>query len=119
MGDGEIHGLDDLPVGEGFGFIFGGVGGESDGEIDAAVVEVAGESEAVAAVVAAAAENADFAGVGGEHLPGDIGSGAGGVFHEDDAGDFVLLDGAAVDLADLGAGEIEHGRIIDGGGRMI
>jgi hypothetical protein len=58
-GGGELHGLRDLPVHQGLVLVSGGVGGEDDVDIEAGVVEMTGGGEAVAAVVAAAAEDQD------------------------------------------------------------
>ena len=68
--------------------------------------EVAGDDEAVAGVVAFAAEDDDGA-VDAEALE-HIDATAAGVFHEDEAGDAVLFDGDAVDGAALFA--VEDGR---------
>ena len=72
----------------------------------AADVEVAGDDEAVAGVVAFAAEDDDGA-VDAEALE-HIDATAAGVFHEDEAGDAELVDRDAIDGAGLLA--VEDGR---------
>ena len=69
----------------------------------AADFEVPGDDEAVAGVVAFAAEDDDRA-VDAEPLQ-HIDAAAAGVLHQHQAGDAVLLDRAAIDFAALFAGE--------------
>ncbi len=71
--------------------------------IVAADFEVPGDDEAVAGVVAFAAEDDDRA-VDAEPLQ-HVDATAAGVFHQHEAGDAVLFDGAAIDFAALVAGE--------------
>ena len=69
----------------------------------AANFEVAGDDEAVAGVVAFAAEDDDRA-VDAEPLE-HVDAAAAGVFHQHQAGDAVLFDRAAIEFAALVAGE--------------
>src|SRR5687768_10578077 len=65
--------------------------------------EVTGDDEAVAGVVAFAAE--DYHGAVDANSLQHIDAAAAGVFHEHETGDAELLDRAAIDFARLGAGE--------------
>jgi hypothetical protein len=95
----EAHALRDLPIDQRVALKARGVEEEADLDVHVAVVQVAGHRQPVAAVVAAAAEDQHgHLGAAIEHLPGDVGRGAGGVLHQHDAGNAVALDGAAVDL---------------------
>src|SRR5262249_21351305 len=72
-------------------------------------VEMAGDDEAVAAVVAGAAADRDRLPLGVEaHL--QLGSAAAGVLHEHDAGNAELPGGAGVQFAHLGTTQPEVGR---------
>lgn len=93
------------------GELVNGFGGE-DVDGDAAVVQVPCDDVAIAAVVSATAYDEG----GGERFVllfhvvlDEFGGVSAGVFHEDDAGDAQLVDGAFVDLPGLFAGEIVHG----------
>jgi len=55
----QVHRLDDAPVNECIALIFGRVGAEADEDVVAVVVEMSRDGHAVAAVVAAAAEDED------------------------------------------------------------
>src|SRR5215831_8502064 len=68
---------------------------------------MAGDHEAVAAVVAFAAADRD--GAGDAQGQEQVRRVAAGVFHEDDAGDAEFLDGSAVDVANLVTGEVSGG----------
>ena len=88
----------------------GGVAGKFVGRAEqqhaarvAADFEVAGDDEAVARVVAFAAQDDDRA-VDAEPLQ-HVDAAAAGVFHQHQAGDAVLVDRAAIDRAALLAGE--------------
>ena len=67
----------------------------------AAIVEVAGDGETVAAVVARAAEDFYLCGIVGEELIGQFGGDAGDVLHQHYARYVIFLDGDAVDGAGL------------------
>lgn len=118
--DGDGHCGGDVIVGEGVAVEARRVGGEAADDAMAGIGEVAGDDEAVAAVVAGTAEDRDGGwaggGQGGEERLDDGGGVAAGVFHEDDAGEAEVVDGALVDVADLGSGEGVHGGSVIGDG---
>src|SRR5688572_21834463 len=72
------------------------------------VLQVPGDDEPVATVVPGPAEDEDALAVGVESEE-ELGGTAAGVLHEDDAGHAVLVDGPAVQVADLGARQPERG----------
>jgi len=73
-------------------------------------MQVPGDGKTIAPIVSAAAENEDLAdAVPTEHFTGSIGSGASGIFHQDDAGDVQILNGPTIHLANLSARQAEHG----------
>src|SRR5262249_38315331 len=76
-------------------------------DFEAAQDEVAGEDEAVAAIVSLAAtdENRAADTEGHKHIRGA----ASRILHEDERRNAVTLDGLAVQMADLRAGERTHG----------
>ena len=98
--------LEDGEVGGGVAGEFVWVAEEDDAAVVIADGEVAGDDEAVAGVVAFAAEDDDGA-VDAETFE-DVDAAAAGVFHEDEAGDAELVDRDAVDGAGLFA--VEDGR---------
>lgn len=81
------------------------VGGEAEPNQRAAVVKMPRGSEAVAAIVPAAAEDEDVRAVDAfEHFFCDVGDGTGSVLHQDDAGNVEVLDRAPIDFAKLISG---------------
>jgi hypothetical protein len=119
--DGKMHGVDGGELcGGGAGELVAR-GDEEDRDGEMGVGEPAGGDERVSAVVAGTGEDEDaaFRRTVGEEVVGD---GAAGVFHEDGDREVVVVEGAAVELAEGGAGEDErgrgHGEIIDGEGGM-
>ena len=76
---------------------------EQDGGGKTPILQEPGSDEAVAAVVAGAAQNKD-GGAGGDQGGGSVGDGAAGVFHEREAGD-IKGDGALVGLAHFRGGQ--------------
>jgi hypothetical protein len=64
---------------------------------------VAGDHIAVTAVIALAAHDQDGLSLGIESHE-EFGSASAGVFHQDNARNAELLDGSAIELADLGSG---------------
>ena len=95
--------MQDGEVGGGVACEFVWIAEEDRAAIVVADGEVAGDDEAVAGVVALAAEDGDGA-VDAEAFE-DVDAAAAGVFHEDEAGDAELIDGDAVDGAGLFAVE--------------
>ena len=77
--------------------------------IASAIVEVAGDGQAVTSIVSAAAEDEDRSIAGADHFQGHVRRGDGGVFHEHDAGNVVALGGEFVDSANLLSREADHG----------
>ena len=88
---------------------FGDFADQERRDVDAALQQRARDDEAVAAVVAAAAQHGDaqVAEVGERRLDGrhDL---AAGVLHQDDRGDADVVDGAAVGFPHLAAVEDSH-----------
>ncbi len=103
----EFHRLRNLPVDQCVPFEVGRVSGQQNGDPTTTVVQVAGDGQAVAAIVAAAADDMHITGHAIKQFPGEVGTMDCGVFHENDPGNMVFLDGDAVDLSNLGAGEAE------------
>src|SRR5277367_2043890 len=69
-----------------------------------------GHGQTITAVVAAAAEDERGFATAGYELHRGIGYGAGGVFHQNDAGDVVVGGRSAIDFANLLATESEGWR---------
>jgi hypothetical protein len=63
-------------------------------------VEVTGGDEAIAAVVARAGEDEDaaFGPCPAQTMEGGVSHGPAGVFHQDEDGDVIFLDGAAIEF---------------------
>src|SRR4029079_16976086 len=106
--NGYAGALHDAVMDQGVALDFRFVAAAVDDDAEAAGIEVASDDIAVAAVVAFATNNV--------HRPAaaeteeNLRVAATGVFHEDDTRNPELFDGAAVELADLGAGEgLRHG----------
>lgn len=93
-GDGELSGQRGMRVAS----ACAGVEGGQDADRKAGIVQVAGGNEAIAAVVAGAADDEDR-GTGLEVAQGGLGNGPAGVFHENENRDAIFLHGAAVDFA--------------------
>lgn len=112
---GDVHFGDDGEVGFGVACDLFWGGGHDDGGAVVEVVEVAGEGEAVACVVAWACGDEDGLGAGCcEHVEGVIAEPDGGVFHQEDRGDGVVGGGALVEQAGVGDGDF-----VDGGGGVL
>jgi hypothetical protein len=109
-GDGaDFHSLGDVPVDECVAFEMARIGEQCNRDVRAAIGEMSRGGETVAAVVARTDEDEDFTdAISVEHFTCGIRDGAAGVFHQEDAGDAVFFNRAAIDFANLLTGEAEH-----------
>ena len=83
------------------------IAGQQDFHRDARVGQMPADGEAVPAVVAAPADDGDETGQRAEFRQDELGRVSSGILHQHDAGHAIVLDRAAIDLADLPAGEDE------------
>jgi len=108
--DFDLHCLHDPPIGCGIGGQFDRIEALHYANSDAAIVQMPRDRQTISAVVAAAAKNRRvLSGDFGQHLHRNVSGRAGGVFHQDDAGDGVALNGELIDLKNLRACESNHG----------
>ncbi len=110
LDDGDAEPAEDLEIRARVAAHVGDASHEEHRHVDAALQERAGDDEAVAAVVAAAAQDGDLPleeiAVHGFHRRHDLAS---GVLHEDERRDADLIDRPAIGLAHLRGVQYSHG----------
>ena len=105
----QANGSDDVPLDFRVAAEFRRVNVQANTDRDVPVVKVARDGEPVAAVVTAAAKDQAFPPAAAlDHVDGYVHHRPGGVLHQDEAGDVVVLNGPPVDLPHLGASEADR-----------